>query len=248
VARASAKDALLHFQGPPPLVEALTPTPIEAPTFGTLTLDAGESGAVATIAPLAVQAVPAGLRATRVLLTLPATTPPGSYTGWVELAQERRPIAIEVSPQTNLLVAPSQLELRAAGGAEVNVTLTLVNAGNVDFDLERVHAFNLMELNAVEETIHAALREQPAAGERRLDRFVDELASRHGGLVRVAIDQGAGTLAPGETRAARARLRLPDELSAGARYSSTWPLGNLNLSVNVDVAPAAKTKRPRRSA
>jgi hypothetical protein len=248
VARASPKDALLHFQGPPPLVEALTPTPIEAPTFGTLTLDPGASNPVATIAPLAVQAVPAGPGATRVLVMLPAMTPPGSYTGWVELEQERRPIAIEVSPQTNLLVAPSQLELRAAAGAEVDATLTLVNAGNIDFELERVHAFNLMERNAVEETIHAALREQPAAGERRLDRLVDELASRHGGLVRVAIEQGAGTLAPGETRTVRARLRLPGELSTGVRYSSTWPLGNLNLSVNVDVDGAAKTKRSRRSA
>jgi len=247
VARASAKGASLHFQGPPPLVEAFTATPIESPAFGTLTLDAG-ARRVATIAPLAVEAVPAGPSATRFLVTLPATTPPGSYTGAVQLDRERHPITLEVHPQTNLLVAPSRLEVRAAAGAEVDVALTLVNAGNVDFELARVHAFNLMELDAIEETIHAALREDPAPGERRLDRFVDELAARHGGLVRVGVEEGAGTISPGATQQVRALLRLPAELSAGATYSSTWPLGNLNLSVNVFVDAATKTTRPRRSA
>lgn len=248
MARKPARAPSLQFHGPPPIIEALAPTPLESHAFGTLMLDAAGPKAIATIAPLAVQAVPAGPGATRLMVTLPVTTPPGSYTGSVQFDQERHPITLEVHPQTNLLIAPPYLKLSAPAGAELDVALTLVNAGNVDFELERVHAFNLLELNAVEETIHVALRYEPSAGERRLDRFVDELATRHGGLVRVAIEEGAGTIRPGVTRQVRALLRLPGELSAGASYSSTWRMGNLNLSVDVVVDAAAKAKRSRRTA
>ena len=94
------------------------------------------------------------------------------------------------------------------GRRGLDVTLTLVNAGNVDFGLARAHAFNLLQLDAVEDAIHAVLRQEPPAGERRLDRFGDELAARHGGLVRVAIREGAGTIPPGG-RAPGARSPAP---------------------------------------
>ena len=216
--------------------------------FGTLALDAKAPETVAVIAPLSVQAVPAGPTATRVLLTLSAATPPGSYSGSVQLEQTRYPVTLDVQPYTNLLVTPPYLKLRATAGAELDVTLTLVNAGNVDFEVARVYAFNLLQLDAAEEAIHAVLRQEPPAGERRLDRFIDELAARHGGLVRVAIVEGAGMVAPAETRPVSASLRLPGELVAGVTYSSTWRLGNLNLSVEVIVDAAATTKRARRTA
>src|SRR5437870_1962733 len=72
-------------------------------------------------------------------------------------------------------------------------------------------------------------------------------AARHGGLVRVAIEEGVGTIAPAESRRLRARLHLPGELEPGATYSSTWRLGNLNLSVEVLVESAVKTPSARRA-
>jgi hypothetical protein len=236
----------LHFHGPPPVLEALAPAQLEA-TVGTLVLDTGTAKGVTTIAPLAVQAVPAGPAATRLLLSLPETTPPGSYTGSVQLMEQRHPVTVDVHPQTNLMVTPPYLKLRAAAGAEVDVELTLLNAGNVDFEVARVHAFNLLQLDSFEDAVHAALRHDPAPGQGRLDRFLDELAARHGGLVRVAIEEGVGTIAPAESRRLRARLHLPGELAPGATYSSTWRLGNLNLSVEVLVESAVKTPSARRA-
>jgi hypothetical protein len=230
-----------RFRGAPSGVEALVPLQLEGTATTTLALDLKEA-ADARITPLALQAEPFGVGSTKLSFALPETTPPGTYEGAVQVGDERFPVTVEVAPQPDLDASPSAFTLSVAPGADAQIGLTLVNAGNVPVEIQRAYAFNLLERGGIEEAVHAALREPVQSGEERLARLMDFLSERHGGLVRVAVKSGAGTLVPGESRELQAALRFGSELRPGAIYSSTWEIANLNLYVEVH----AEQKAPRR--
>jgi hypothetical protein len=245
MARKRTSRASLSFRGSPRGIEGLAPLAISVPAAATLAVDLKEADTSARIGPLTLQTEPAGADATWLRFDLPPTTPPGKYSGSVQLDADKFPITVEVHPQEELSISPPGLSVTAPAGGEATIELVLVNDGNVPFEIERTHAFNLLQRQAIEEAIHAALRAETAKGASRLDRFVDELADRHGGLVRITIAEGAGELAPGEARSLRAVLRLPDDLKPGSTYTSTWPLGNLNVSVDIHIEPAAARRRKK---
>jgi hypothetical protein len=248
VARKRASPAPLRFRGTPRTLEALAPLAVDMPADTTLVLEAAGGRAAAPIAPVALQAEAAGAGATWLRFDLPQSTPPGTYKGGVKIGQDRYPVTIEVQPLPDLDVTPSQLNLTVAPGASETVELTLVNNGNVPVTIERAYAFNLLEPDAIEAAVHGALREPGRSGDERLHRFAEQLAERHGGLVRVAVEAGAGTLDPGEFREIRAVLRFGKELRQGAIYTTTWAIANLNLWIEVAVKAEARQRRRRETA
>jgi hypothetical protein len=243
MARKRTSSAPLSFRGSPRGIEGLAPLLTAAPAAATLAVDLREADTSARIGPLVLQTEPAGAEAMWLRFDLPPTTPPGTYSGSVQLGTDRFPITVDVHPQQELAISPQALAASASAGDEATIEFILINEGNVPFEVGRTHAFNLLQREAIEEAIHAALRAETAKGESRLDRFADELANRHGGLVRISIADGAGELAPGEARSLRAVLRLPANLTPGSTYTSTWPLGNLNVSVDIQIEPAARRAR-----
>jgi hypothetical protein len=245
MARKRASRTPLSFRGSPRGVEGLAPLVIGAPTAATLAVDLHETATSARIGPLTLQTEPAGPEATWLRFDLPPTTPPGTYSGTVQFGKETFPVTVDVHRQQELSISPPALTVTAPAGGEATCEFVLGNDGNVPFEVRRTYAFNLLQRDAIEEAIHAALRAETPKGESRLDRFADELADRHGGLVRVAIVEGAGELAAGEARLLRAVLHLPDDLKPGSTYTSTWPLGNLNVSVEIEIEPAAPSRRKK---
>jgi hypothetical protein len=241
------KSEPLRFRGTPSGVEALAPIQVEGAATTTLALTL-EEAADARIAPLALQAEPFGAGSTRLSFALPENTPPGTYEGAVQIGDERVPVVVEVAPQPDLDASPPSFTLAVAPGSDAQIGLTLVNRGNVPVEIHRAYAFNLLERGGIEEAVHAALRENAESGEQRLARLMDFLSERHGGLVRVAVEKGAGPLVPGESRELQAALRFGSELRAGAVYSSTWEIANLNLSIEVHVEETAPRRRRKEAA
>jgi hypothetical protein len=229
---------VLRFHGAPTALEALVP---QALLGDGDRISAGDRiGATLELGPEAVaeglelQSAPAGAGALWLQLSLPETTPPGTYEGTVTVGTTSYAITADVAAETNVLLAPGFVRLSAAPGARPRVTFTVANTGNVPYEIPRKGAFGLFEEEGVEDAIGAALR-QEAGGEQRLDRFADELADRHGGLMMVAIGAGRGILNPGEVRDMEATFRIPDALKAGRAYSGVWALANVRCKVDVDV-------------
>jgi hypothetical protein len=247
VARRRASATPLRFRGTPRALEALAPIAIEAPAAGNVVFASEGRRRGAAIAPVPLHAEAAGTNATWLRFDLPDTTPPGTYKGGVELGGDRYPVTIEVEGLPDLDVTPSRLSIAVAPGGRETVELTIVNNGNVPVEIERVYAFNLLEPGAIEEAVHSALRERAKPGDERLHQFVEELAERHGGLVRVAVEAGAGALGPGEVRELRAVLRFGKDLRRGTVYTSTWAIGNLNLWIEVTVVPEPRQRRRKES-
>jgi hypothetical protein len=225
---------VLHFRGSPRLVEGLAPVPpLEVAAVPvSINLDLPRQKPE----PLVVQTAPAGATASRLRFSLPEETPPGTYRGTLQFGGQRYPAVVEVEPHPHLLISPSQLSLQAAPGEEVEIALTIVNDGNVEYEVPRAHGFGLFDVTGVERAIGATLRDSEKNGLERINRLADEVADGHGGLVRVNIKEGAGSIAPGKLSNLRVALRLPKQLKAGQTYSGTWPLLNLRYYVRIYVS------------
>jgi hypothetical protein len=247
VARRRADQPPLRFRGPPAGLQAfaaLAPETVAAPE-ARVTVDLGKAR---SIEPLPIDAAAVADGASHVRLSLPPTTPPGTYEGSLRAGKVQLPLSVEVEPYPSLRLAPAQLLLEAEPKASVDVHVTALNDGNVPLEIPRASAFGLFEVDGAERSVRAAFTTTPARGRTRLDHLVEELADSHGGLVRVQIAEGSGTLDPGEVRALLIRLRFSDTLERDQTYSGTWSLHTLRYYVRVTVPPArAQATRRRRA-
>lgn len=152
-----------------------------------------------------------------------------------------RPARVEVDAAPALRVIPEQLRLRAHPGDLVGTDLTLLNQGNVPVDLRRVQPFGVFLAGGLERALRRAYVDKLSKGERRVDVIADNLAEAHGGLVKMKLQKGSGTLAPGEMRSLEVTLEIPAGLAAGSTYAGNWELAGLvyPVTLTVEGAPPA---------
>ena len=232
----------LRFRGAPVGLESFVPADRVAATGATVRIPA-----VAELAPLALEASPIAGGAAYLRLSLPQSTPPGTYEGVLHVTEGDVPVVAEVEEYPSLQLAPTQLQLATEAGGEAEAHLTAVNDGNVPLEIGKAHAFGLFDVVGAERGIRAAFTEDAGEGRQRLDRLADELAASHGGLARVQVAEGEGVLEPGEVRDLRCVFRFSDDLEPGHTYSGTWPLHTLRYYVRVSVAQAREKTRRRRA-
>ena len=180
-------------------------------------------------------------------MSLPARTPPGTYEGTIEVDGEEHAVVIEVEPEVELQLAPDQLTLRGAPGDRLSAELTVLNTGNTAAEIRRAYAAGLFAVGGVERALHRVYTERPqAAGdegkggheERPIDRLFGHFAEEHGGLLRIAVDDGAGDIEPGEARALRVTFAVPERLTRGRIYTGTWALHDLRYYIRLIVSDA----------
>jgi hypothetical protein len=233
----------LRFRGAPIRLSA-TLQGLEAslaPATGRVTFPGRDS------LPLAVRPVRSTEPAVSILsFRLPRSTAPGTYEGTVELGERQIPVVVEIEPRPRLRIIPPHLLLRAKPGAKVTADLTLMNLGNVNLTLEGKYTFCIFDNSGFERAFFHSLAEEPGEGKRRIDRFMDELADSHGGLVRVIVANGTGQIAPGQVRELQADLHLSDRLLPGRSYWGTWSIAKVGYSVEIEVANGAATKEETR--
>lgn len=233
----AARSTALRFHGPPYAAEAVVHRPVAGPV----------SAHFDGLEPVAVMAAPlAG--ATVVRLTLPESTPPGSYQGTVDAGGVTYPATVAVEPTTDLALTPARLAVAGPPGGTAEVTVWLSNRGNVGVEVAGTHAAGLFATGGADRAMGAALRASGTDGAGRLAHLLEGLASAHAGLLKIRLGRGAaGTLEPGETRELPLRLALPEALVPGRTYTATWPLANLHVAVRV-TATAPEGDQPGRKA
>jgi hypothetical protein len=170
-------------------------------------------------------------------VTMPADTPPGSYQGTLTNGGERQqPIVLDVEPAPHLRVVPEQLRLLdAKPGSTVHRSLTVLNAGNVSVELRRVQAFGVFMAGGVERALRRGYVHTLARNERRVDVITNHLAEAHGGLVKMTITNGAGSVAPGALQPIEVDVKIPTGLASGSVYGGNWELDGLVYPVTITV-------------
>jgi hypothetical protein len=246
VARARAqRPSTLRFRGAPPGLEALAPAALVPADADPATVGL-KVGRVEHVAQLDTTELPAG--ASYLRFSLPSTTPPGTYEGTAKVGEQEFPIVADVESWPSLQLSPSQLTLEAAAGAEVQAHVTVLNDGNVALEIGPAYAFGLFADDGIEEAFAIAFREKTARGEGRFGRFVEGIASHHGGFTRVKVAEGAGLVEPGDVRQLALAFRFPDALEAGKTYGGTLTLHGFNYAVRASVAPVTVPRTRRRKA
>jgi hypothetical protein len=246
MARARAQQPpTLRFRGPPQGLEALAPAALvpEDADPATVVLKLGR---VEQVAPLDSTEIAAG--ASYLRFSLSSTTTPGTYEGRAKVGKQEFPVVAEVEPSPSLQLSPTQLTIEAAPGAEASAHATILNDGNVGLEIGRAYAFGLFADDGIEEAFAIAFREETARGEGRFGRFVEGLASHHGGFTRVKVAEGAGVLEPGDLRQVALEFRFPDELEAGKTYGGTLMLHGFSYAIRATVPPATVPATRRRKA
>jgi hypothetical protein len=236
----------LRFRGTPLLVEGLTPFRYQDIMAGaavgvSLSKDSYKIGE-----PTNIQTVPAGETATWVRFSLALDTPAGTYAGEVKLADSAYTIIVDVESKPQLHLSPKGVTLNSArAGSTVGLELTATNSGNAAFEIPDVGTFGLFAAQGLERSIAEAVRAPASEGRQRLDKLMNSMSDEHGGFARVKVAEGAGPLAPGEFRNLKIKLRLPDGLKPGERYSGSWVVqGTLRFPVRVEVSAQAGKDTP----
>ncbi len=230
--------AAVHFRGWPDRLTGAVQLPASGPISLAVTLDLPDKGAARALFYAQPMDPPLG-RESWIRLTLPTITPPGAYRGTIQVGDQKLDATFDVEPRPYLRLIPGSLFLRGRPGSRVTAQLTLVNGGNVPFEVKRVHALGVSEVDGLERALGQTFRAKVPSGERRIDRFADALAEAHGGLVRVQIAKGAGSVAPGASRELEAVFKLPDRMHAGRVYAGTWPLDQVRYGVRIDTGSGA---------
>jgi hypothetical protein len=229
----------IQFRGAPTDLEGLVPRAFQdvvASGAPLLYLSLSKSRPYAE--PVIVQAESAGQTATLLRVSLPET-PPGKYDGICQIGKERFTTSIEVEAETLLIASPTHLRLRGAPGERVSAEITIINSGNVAVDIPARLKLGLLDLKAPERAFGVALQERAKDGYERINRFTEELAASHSGRLTLVVDQGAGTLDPGELRRLQISLTVPERVKAGRLYSGTLML--FNLAYYIEILVTGKT-------
>jgi hypothetical protein len=178
------------------------------------------------IAAVGARVRPFGHRTVEIRLRLPRETAPGRYSGEASIAGTARAVEIEVESVLQLRVQPKRSSLAVEPASSTEFGIEIANAGNVTFDIPKVDSLDLDDAEGQDRALGRALRATLAPGERRVDRFFEEIRERHGGEARVVVLAGAGPLAPAAARMLRCRLEIPDAVQVGRSYIGAWQLAN----------------------
>ncbi len=228
---AAARAAVIRFRGAPDGLTAVVP----GTAFGRRGLlrvgpaRKGQEATEFTVHATALEGV------THLQLALPTTTPAGKVEAKLVLADGEIDAILEIDPLTDVDVFPDTLRLSGKPKDRVSVEITVVNRGNVDAEVRGAYVFGLFAVDGAERAVHRALSAKSVEGRGRVDTLADSLAEEHGGIVRVKVEEGAGPLGPGEARAVRAQLTLPESLRPGRTYSGTWPIEDARYYVRLQV-------------
>jgi hypothetical protein len=245
VRKARTPAAPVTFRGPPHRLSSLVRLPTGADELG----EPKASLEGAEIRGLSIRLLSGkGLDMGKLTLRLPKSTPPGSYAGSVELGGRPVPVRVDVEPRPRLEASPSRLAFEVEPGAEATATVTLLNVGNVPFEVPAASKFCVFDGGGVDYAFFVAFVSDPPESKRRIDVLLDELAGSHGGLVELRARAASRVVAPGEAQDVDLTFSFSDRLRPGHDYAGSWDAEGLHVRIRVSVPGGKPTQRTRREA
>lgn len=218
------------LSGSPGNARAIIPIDAQDITGATVRLDVGGDAQLhrAVVRPV-------GPGSSQLTLQLPRQTPPGEYRGHLKLGDAAHTVVVRVAAKPRTRLTPKQSLLSVEPGSRVEFDLVVANDGNVGVTIPKNEAFDLHDPVGQDRALGLTLRADLGEGERRVDRWFEELRRMHGGEARITVLEGAGGLEPGESRTVRCRLEVPMTMEPGQHYSGSWPIGSTSHVVAVEV-------------
>jgi hypothetical protein len=167
-------------------------------------------------------------------LELDRHTPPGEYSGEMDIAGLARPVIMHVIEAPRLRIAPNPIVIDQGAGEMVVKRVVFANAGNVPLRIGALGDVLLGEELLLRRSLRVTLA---AAGEQRrpLEELLAEIARddeaktllKESGFLQVR--NKSLTLHPGEVIPLEMEIRLPENLQTNTRYLGRVPLYTTEL-------------------
>lgn len=173
----------------------------------------------------------------RMRLRLAPHTPPGHYKVELEFAGgQRQELSVAVESRPRLHVVPGTLRLAGAPGGAASAWLALENRGNEPLNIGEALFCGLFDNGGIEAALAAVYRLETDNLNEVIATGFGRLRQAHGGLLKLRVREGAGTLAPGERRQVLIRATLSTRLAPGHGYHGTFEFGPHRIAVQVQVS------------
>lgn len=218
---------LLRFSGFPARVQALVPIGAEELSGALLRVELADGPL--DVPALAVATAP-GQSTVRLLSAQPL--PAGRYRARLETPADAMDADVEVLGKARARPYPPRLELQARG--ETEVSIDLLNTGNVDLEVAAAYAIPLEVAGTLGRAIIDGIRTKER-GVQRWGVAADSIADSQAGVARLAVRAGVGAVPPGESRRVVGVVRLPDTLEGGLTYVGSWRLEGRNVPMRITV-------------
>ncbi|HLL31494.1 MAG TPA: hypothetical protein VK403_10895 [Allosphingosinicella sp.] len=166
-------------------------------------------------------------------VSLSRTTPPGRYKAQLRLGDETVPVELDVAPAPRLKVFPTTAHFTASPGGEASVDVTFANVGNVAVELPSRFVAGIFDDDGLEIAFVEAYRNDSDDPVRLLGSFLRGLRNGYGGLLKLRVGKGVGSLEPGDERTVKLSAHLPETLKPGHSYHGIWKLGPLHYRITV---------------
>ncbi|MEU9918988.1 hypothetical protein [Streptomyces sp. NPDC051001] len=233
----AARPALV-LEGEPGEVKGLVPWQPSIRRSVQVSVEGLEPGSIRVLT------APMGDGHTEIRLLMAAGTPPGEYPARLVSAEGSLNARVRVRSCARVRVHPADLLVEGVPGADVPVTVYLLNEGNVPADPGRVGVVALEEEDAVERAIVAGLMGEARSVER-FGTAADVIAAAQAGTVRVVAPGRPKSMPPGAGYALSVDFRLPEGLTPGRSYDGTWQVCGQPVPVRVTVTEQPRQQRTR---
>jgi len=228
------------LSGPPRKVTAIVAIDVARTTVVPIAIRIGEQP---SIFRGVLRAIVSG--SSEIRLRLPDDMTAGSYAGEATIHGKPQAVIVEVEAAPRLRLQPRQTTVTVKAASSVEFVLTLMNSGNVAFDIPKAATIDLDDADGQDRALGRTLRAALGTDERRVDRFFEELRASHGGEARVVVKRGAGRLLPGDVRELACALEIPDGVRPGRSYVGAWQIGPSAHVIVTDIMASARPIRPR---
>jgi hypothetical protein len=168
-------------------------------------------------------------------LSLDRTAPAGRYQAELRLSGKSVPVTLEIAPTPRLSVFPLSADFSGAPGSNAEVEIVLANTGNVAIDLPERSVTGIFDDEGLEVAFADTYRQDTDDPGQLFGHWLRKLREGYGGLLKLRIASGAGSLESGAERTIVLSAHLPENLKRGHSYHGIWELGPVNYRVTVAV-------------
>jgi hypothetical protein len=162
-------------------------------------------------------------------------TPPGTYAATLESDHQAQPVTIEVTPAPRLSAIPGSVRFAAHAGAAAQARVAMTNRGNTDVVIPARGLVGLYDDDGIELAFAETYRQPQHEPDKLPGYWLSRLREGHGGMMRMDVSDGSGTLVPGASRMITVETTLSEHLRSGHSYHGFWKVGPLRLAIAVSV-------------
>ncbi|HXJ03436.1 MAG TPA: hypothetical protein VNH44_19605 [Micropepsaceae bacterium] len=168
-------------------------------------------------------------------LRLDHATPAGKYQAQLRLSGKSVPVTLEIAPAPRLSVFPESANFAGKAGGESELDMTVVNKGNVAIELPERSIVGLFDDEGLEAAFAETYRQDTDDPVQLAGHWLRKLRDGYGGLLKLRIGSGSGSLPPDAERTIVVSAHLPENLKRGHSYHGIWEIGPVNYRVAVAV-------------